>query len=400
MGKTGEAVSAFLSVSAIDHICCDDSADYVACDNEVLNKQGFIFKSPGLRPEKFRDLAADNQVVNDVELLLRMTLKPVILVTGTNGKSTLVELLEAILIANGIDSIACGNNGVPVLQAYQKKPAVYIIELSSYQLENLSSQRSLAATVLNVGVDHVDRYGGMDEYQRVKESIYQTARNVVLPVNESGEVCYDDEIVGYKTGQTIYHLKENLLYRNEREYCALSQIALLGKHNYLNICAALALLDVIRLDDQQVVQTLNSFKGLPHRMELVCEDFQGRAWVNDSKSTNVHSTRAALGSMPVPVTLIMGGRGKGEDYSELLNQNVDRIAVLIVYGEDAGLIYSQADAIEKKHQIVTVSEAVRLADKYDSSVLFSPACASFDQYQNFNERGDDFKRQIDKVVIC
>ena len=180
MGRMGASVAAFMAASDVAAACCDDNGDYPRCDQAMLPHAGFIFKSPGMAAARLFGINDggvndDVQVINDIELLLRLSFNPVILVTGTNGKSTVVGMVEAILHANGIAAIACGNNGLAVLTAWQQQPAVYVIELSSYQLENLFSQQAAAAVVLNIGVDHTDRYADLDAYQAVKESIYRHA---------------------------------------------------------------------------------------------------------------------------------------------------------------------------------------------------------------------------------
>lgn len=398
MGKTGKSVQDFLSQFAVPADCCDDLGDYQDCADLVMNDYPFIFKSPGLRPDQFTSLNQNVQVVNDVELLLRMTMKPLILVTGTNGKSTLVSLLEAVLRENNIAAIACGNNGVPVLEAWLQQPDMFVVELSSYQLENIASLASMSAVVLNVGVDHVDRYRGLEEYTSVKEKIYCNTVNSVYPVNRGGELDYGQGIVGYRAMHAEYQVVDDNIYLDDDLFCSIEEINLIGKHNQLNVCAALALLHGLGLEKKSVLAALNKFVGLPHRMELVCTDANKRQWINDSKSTNVHSTRAALMSVHDPVVLIMGGRGKGEEYDDLFVNFSENIAALITYGETAEKIYNQAENIQQRYRVENVAAAVLKADEFAATVLFSPACASFDQYRDFNQRGDDFKQQVAEVV--
>ena len=201
-------------------------------------------------------------------------------------------------------------------------------------------------------------------------------------------------------GVVNYSLKSGDIIRNNEVYCAVTELSLIGRHNHLNVCASLGLIDGFGLKKKLVIQALKSFKGLSHRMEMVCEDNQGRQWINDSKSTNVHSLDAALSSQQAPICLILGGRGKGEDYSQVFRRYHSIIKELVIYGEDSSLISSQASSIGNRVIVDTVSEAVVVAFQYNSDVLFSPACASFDQYRDFNERGDDFKQQVRLVVSC
>jgi UDP-N-acetylmuramoylalanine--D-glutamate ligase len=263
---------------------------------------------------------------------------------------------------------------------------------------------SFSSVVLNIGIDHVDRYLSIDEYESVKKKIYERAALSVLPVNDDGEVSLRHNISGYKvvgsSSNVVYSLLLGCICRNNKRYCEVSDMSLIGMHNHLNVCAALCLIESFGFKQDLILAALSSFVGLPHRMELVVKDEQSRSWINDSKSTNVHSLTAALLSQSLPVCLIMGGKGKGEGYAETLGRFSVKIGRLITYGEDAHLIDSQASAILDRVVVQTVSEAVDKALSYPGDVLFSPACASFDQYEDFNERGDDFKRQVMRVTAC
>jgi UDP-N-acetylmuramoylalanine--D-glutamate ligase len=403
MGRSGLAVANYLTQAGIEYACCDDKEDYPDCVQMLEGYGGYVIKSPGIPVEKLPGVASRN-MINDVELFLRLSKKPVIMVTGTNGKSTVVSLLEHILEVSGVNAIACGNNGVPVMHAYERQADIYILELSSYQLENISSYACVSSVLLNIGIDHVDRYPDMQAYESVKKKVYTSSIASVHPVEENGDINYHANVSGYTCvspkGVVNYLLKSGDIIRNNEVYCAVSGLGLIGRHNYLNVCASLALIDGFGLTKNLVIQALESFKGLPHRMELVCEDNQGRQWINDSKSTNVHSLDAVLSSRQEPICLILGGRGKGEDYSQVFSRYHSIIKELVIYGEDSGLINSQASSIENRVIVDTVSEAVVIAFDYSSDVLFSPACASFDQYRDFNERGDDFKQQVRRVVSC
>jgi len=403
MGKSGVSVAEYLSSANVSYACCDDNnASYPDCLS-VVDDQGYVIKSPGV-PSGSLPISVSSRAINDVELFFRMCKRPVIMVTGTNGKSTVVAMLEHMFRACGVDAIACGNNGVPVLHAYTERHDLYILELSSYQLENITSFHGVSSVVLNVGVDHVDRYLNMDEYAAVKQKVYTSSEVSVFPVNEQGDVEYREGISGYmaesSAGSVTYSLVSNEIFRNGKFYCKTSGIGLQGQHNHINVCASLALMDTFGFESHGLVGSLNLFHGLPHRMELVCQDERGYAWINDSKSTNVHSLLAALSSQTESVCLIMGGRGKGEDYSGALKEYSQVIGKLITYGEDGGLIAGQAGLIADCVVVGTVPEAVTEAIGYKGDVLFSPACASFDQYTDFVERGNDFKQQVISVVSC
>lgn len=408
MGVTGLSVSAYLNAAGVAYNACDDAGSntYGSCREALLSGPDFILKSPGI-PEKLIDNSRDKaEVLNDIELFLRLNKKPTIFVTGTNGKSTVVGLLECVLKASGIKAIACGNNGIPIFDAYNECADLYILELSSYQLENLSTLTSFSSVVLNIGIDHLDRYEGLGEYQKIKERVYAGTGSPIYPVLSNGEYSFVGDIAGYQPDatnvQARYWLDGETIYLNDAPYCSVKDIALEGIHNYLNVCAVLALCHGMSLSKPDILLALSSFYGLAHRLELVCIDSLGRRWVNDSKSTNVHAAKAALESIDGSLCLIMGGQSKNESYVGLFNQYKEKIDQLIIYGKDAEIISRQAGA-RCKEVVSDVASAVNLADKLTGRsglVLFSPACASFDQYKDFNERGKDFRANVLRTVSC
>ena len=403
MGRTGNSVAGYFDFSGIEYLACDDHADYPDCKESMHDFHGYVIKSPGIARGAF-PVSEDVRVINDIELFMRICTKPAIMVTGTNGKSTVVALLEQMLVGAGAKAVACGNNGLPVFQAMSKDIDLYVLELSSYQLENMLTLSSAASVLLNIGVDHVDRYSNMQEYMSFKQKIYTNSRVSVYPVNSVKEIEYQNDIHGYMAvhGQekTVYHSDGKNILRNGVEYCNVSGLSLSGSHNYLNVCAALALVDRLSLDQNKVVAALQGFSGLPHRMETVCYDSRGRKWINDSKSTNAHSLRAALQSRSDPVCLIAGGRGKDEDYHEVFEDYSGVIARLILFGEDAGVIDSQAANIDDRIIVETLQQAVQHVADFQGDILFSPACASFDQYRDYEARGEDFRNLAKRVASC
>lgn len=403
MGRTGQSVADYFSRAGIIYSVCDDQADYPGCAGVLSGFQGYVIKSPGIAPRALPAVEM-TEIINDVELFMRLCKKPVIMVTGTNGKSTVVTLLEHLLRTAGIRAMACGNNGIPVLQAMKSDVEFYILELSSYQLENMSSFGSMGSVLLNIGVDHVDRYRDMQEYLAVKQKIYTDSGVSVYPVNAGGKITYGEGIEGYLadsgTQKIIFRISDGCITRNGEHYCDISELSLVGSHNYLNICAALALVDALSLPTQDMVSALGSFIGLPHRMEIVCHDAQGRAWVNDSKSTNVHALRAALESQLKPVCLIAGGKGKGEDYQQVFSDFSHIIRKLVLFGEDARVMESQSHRIEDCVVVNTLAEAIEHVGNFNGDILFSPACASFDQYRDYMARGDDFRAHARRVTSC
>ena len=403
MGRTGMSVADYFDSAGIEYTSCDDHAGYVSCSETIADFHGYVIKSPGISPNTLPD-SKSIKIVNDVELFMRISRKPVIMVTGTNGKSTVVALLEHVIGGSGIRAVACGNNGLPVFQAMNKDVELYVLELSSYQLENMASLSCVSSVVLNIGIDHVERYSNMQEYMVVKQKVYTDSLICVYPVNRKKEIEYYTDINGYISvgdhGEVVYRFDDETIFRNDSRYCAVSELALTGNHNYLNICAVLALIEPLNLDKQKVNRLLKSFKGLPHRMEIVCQDSMGRNWVNDSKSTNVHSLRAALESQSSQVCLIAGGRGKSEDYQQLFEDFSGVVARLILFGEDARIIGEQAESISDRHIVNTLQQAVGYVGDFQGDILFSPACASFDQYSDYEARGDDFRNLARRLMSC
>ena len=401
MGKTGRSIERFLTAQGIACLCCDQKLDdYPPC-NDLIDRADWVFKSPGIPNQAFEKLASD-QVINDIELLFRLTHRPMILVTGTNGKSTVVALVEQILKSCHWHAVACGNNGFPVMEAYQQKPAIYIIEVSSYQLENMLSHYCDVAAILNIGIDHVDRYRHQQHYQQTKERIYLYAKYQVIPVDHLGKPTYTQAIQGYRVDGVTYWLQDQHIYQDQKKCLAIDRMVLLGRHNHLNICAALAILHYLDLDNRLLEKAIYEFKGLPHRLQRVCQDQAQRLWINDSKSTNIHATSAALQSIAGPVTLIMGGQGKKENYLAFFQQFANDIDRLILFGESAQCIEQQARLVLPQSITVvdSVGEAVSQARDYKNHVLFSPAGASFDHYANFSERGDDFIQCVHRMGLC
>lgn len=401
-GKTGKSISDFLSARYIDFIACDDE-NHDPCSENIINNSDYVFKSPGLSPDKFSGSSMSYQLINDIEYFMRISCRPVICVTGTNGKSTVVSMLEYALKKTGIHAVACGNNGVPVLQVLQKNYEIYIMELSSYQLENISSLVVDSSVVLNIGIDHMERYESHEDYVCIKKRVYDQSFNKVVPVDENDDICYGNNISGYKSLESgnVYRVGGGFFTRNGKNIIEINQFSLYGKHNYLNVCASIALVDYLDIDKEEFLYTLAIFSGLPHRMEIVCSTQSHGIWINDSKSTNVHATHAALSAINDVCCLIMGGVGKGGSYRDIFVDYQHIISTLIVYGKSTSIIIEDAEKFSdiKIFEVPTVSEAVEIANFLsEKCILFSPACSSFDQYSDFEERGNDFKRCVQDII--
>lgn len=380
-----------------------------------------IIASPGLaltHPALQAASQAGVEIIGDVELFCRevqarKTPVPIVAVTGSNGKSTVTTLTGEMAKAAGVNVAVGGNLGTPALQLLRDDCELYVLELSSFQLETTHSLHAMVATVLNVSDDHMDRYpAGLAQYRAAKLRIYQQAALCVVnaddvatqPQQEADIPCV---YFGLRHGD--YHLFDDAgtlwLACDNKKLLDVRQMRMSGQHNYLNALAALALTDAIRLadgrrlDQEQCLQALARFGGLPHRFQLVHEH-NGVRWINDSKATNVGSTLAALQGLQLSagsvsngrIHLLLGGDGKAADFSLLQPWlQTDNIA-LYCYGRDRAqlaLLRSTSQQTETLHQAMLL---IRQQLQPGDMVLLSPACASLDQFKNFEQRGDQFTR--------
>ena len=453
LGKTGLSVLAFfrrhkIDCELVDALISDEKVEALADElNDVvlhreLNDQlvssfDVLIVSPGVplaQPSIQQALAAGKDVLSDIELFARLVEVPVLAVTGSNGKSTVVAWIEKVLQTSNVSALACGNIGEPVLEVLEQSAELYVLELSSYQLETLRSLKPLAATVLNVSEDHLDRYDDIEHYAQTKQRVYQNAGLIVCNVadvrtqptsfsatnnagrsaNDSsadashGVVFFGDKAMLDKAGlddlSVSYGLQRNSgdywLYRGSTPLMRSSELLLRGKHNAENALAILALLSPLQLPDEIVLQGLKVFEGLPHRTQLVAT-INGVRWYNDSKGTNVDACIKAIESMEAPVILIAGGLGKDADFS-LLRPVVDAtVKHLILIGRDAGLIEAALHDLVNVHHAGDMRDAVSTAQRLavaGDAVLLSPACASFDMFASYEQRGDHFAREVRRLA--
>ncbi len=389
-----------------------------AFDANTFADADMLMVSPGvsIRTPAIADFARrGGEVVGDVELWARAIAgsgAKVIAITGSNGKSTVTSLVGHLCEATGLDTMVCGNIGLPVLtalaerEAAGKQPDVWVVELSSFQLETTSSLRADAATVLNISEDHLDRYHDLLDYAHSKTAIF--AGSGVQVLNRDDVFCR----AMVRAGRPLrwFSLREATDYalqqQDGRYLLAIAgqpvfdsaDMQLQGLHNAANALAALALTEAIGLPRAALLAALRSFRGLAHRVEFV-DEFGGVMFIDDSKGTNVGATEAALNGMTRPVVLIAGGDGKGQDFTPLAPacQRIARAVVLI--GRDAPAIRAAlADSGVPLHDCATLEDATRLAASLAQAgdvVLLSPACASLDMFRNYAHRAQVF---IDTVA--
>jgi len=363
-----------------------------------------IVISPGIAlstPELIKAQQCGIEIVGDIELFCRevnqLDTKKIAAITGANGKTTVTSLVGDIINSSAIKVGVGGNIGNPALTLLKGDYDIFVLELSSFQLETTYSLHATAAAILNISEDHMDRYpNGIMQYALAKQRIYTGAKNCII--NYDDKLTYPSSIVGdtkciefgLQKGQ--YHLDNDYqhLLVNGNVILETQKIQLFGVHNYLNVLAALAISDALGIDRTISLGTIKNFKGLPHRFQLVFEH-NGVKWINDSKATNVGSTEAALKSIICDGTLylLLGGDGKSADFSPLipylLKQKNIQIYCFGLDGEKLSLLRPDVTT-----QLTTMKEAmIAIAKKIKSNdvVLLSPACASLDQFKNYVERG-------------
>jgi len=330
-------------------------------------------------------------------------------ITGSNGKSTVTTMVGAMCQAAGLKTVVAGNIGLPVLDALieaeqQGAPDVYVLELSSFQLETTASLDAAAATVLNVSEDHLDRYPGMAEYAAAKARIFHGSGVQVLnrqdPLSMAMahpgrrifsfglDVPEDDDAWGLRKSS-----RETWIAQGERKLMLAGELHVAGLHNAANALAALALCRALDLPYAPLQQALRQFRGLPHRVEKVTE-IGGVSFYDDSKGTNVGATEAALKGMPCKVVLIAGGDGKGQDFSPLQAAVAQHARAVVLIGRDADRIAAAiAGCGVPVLRAASMDEAVATGfaqAQPGDAVLLSPACASFDMFRNYAHRAQVF----------
>jgi len=373
-----------------------------------------IVVSPGVSvatPEIAAARTAGKDIVGDVELFARAIAgsgAKVIAITGSNGKSTVTSLAGHLCAGAGLDTVVAGNIGLPVLDALAERelggrtPDVWVLELSSFQLETTTSLRADAATVLNLSEDHMDRYAGLADYGAAKARIFtgcavQIVNRDDTTVRAMARPDVPSQSFGLDAGSEanawglLEQAGQRWLARAQTPLLPLDDLPLAGLHNAANALAALALCHAIGLADAPLLAALRTFKGLAHRVQPVAI-LNGVTWYDDSKGTNVGATVAALNGFTQPVVLIAGGDGKGQDFAPLCAAlGHARAAILI--GRDAPRIAAAIDGacpIERVASLeAAVTRAAALAQDGDV-VLLSPACASFDMFRNYVHRAEVF----------
>lgn len=374
----------------------------------VVVSPGVPLAEPGLREIEHRG----TPLIGDIELFARATTRPVLAITGSNGKSTVTSLVGRMCVESGLRALTAGNIGLPVLDALaDDRTDVYVLELSSFQLETTHSLNAMAAAVLNISPDHMDRYADLAQYAAAKARIFHG--NGLMVLNRDDSVVAAMARPGRR--MTTFSLEapaaeneygvieysgEPWLMAGGRRFMRCGDIPLVGRHNWANVLAAVALAQAAGVPLDAARRAVVGFSALPHRAEVVAE-VDGVLWVNDSKGTNVGATAAALAGMTRPVILIAGGLGKGADFTLLRDAVRSRVRRLLLIGRDAGQIASALEDLCPVEWCQSLEDAVtsaRITARRGDAVLFSPACASFDMFRNFEHRGAVFRAAVRQIV--
>lgn len=421
LGATGLSIARYLKRGEHDAMFFDtrdeppgiDELQEIMPDVEVLRGDaslpksvGRVIASPGIpdsHPLITRARKSKIEVLSDIELFAREAKAPFLAVTGSNGKSTVTTLLYYMFEAAGLKVYAGGNLGEPALDLLdQDEPHVYVLELSSFQLQRTHRLPAEVSVLLNISPDHLDWHASESEYRRAKYRVYREAGAAVINRADdevAKHVSHLDTVVSFAADEPEeghYGLRsvdgETFLARGETLLLSTKDLVLFGKHNQLNALAALAAGELAGLEMSAMLQVLVEFPGLPHRMQFI-DRIASVTYINDSKATNVAAAVASIDSVDGMLVLLAGGVGKGAEFSELAAALENKLRAAVLIGEDAEKIADALDTVVPVYFASDMDDAVRQAAAFaesDDTVLLAPACASLDQYKNYAARGEAF----------
>lgn len=398
-------------------------------DLNLLGKIDEIIVSPGVSLQESFLVTAQQKnipVIGDIELFARAAKAPIVAITGTNAKGTVTTLVGEMIKEAGYKVIVGGNIGIPALDLLSEPtPDFYVLELSSFQLESTFSLQAIAATILNISEDHLDRHKTMEAYLAAKQRIYLNCHSAIW--NRDNKWTYPSASLNSDIRDTPQtdksltisfglaeplkndfglHEHENKVWLSlgDQKLLSVDNLLIKGKHNWCNALAALALGHAINLPFPSMLTALKTFKGLEHRCEWVAE-INGVTWYNDSKGTNVGATIAAIEGLSKAngkIILIAGGIGKGADFSVLRQPIKNYVKTVILIGQDAPLLERSLKDTAVMEHAQSLQDAVLIAKNTaqpQDIVLLSPACASFDMFNNYEHRGQVFKSLVREFVL-
>jgi len=428
LGATGLSVARYLRRAGIDAQFLDSRANPPGIDElrtswpeaevtlgamRLAENVDRIIVSPGIadsEPLLKKARKANVEIVSDIELFAREAKAPFVAITGSNGKSTVTTLIYHMGRAAGKETLAGGNLGEPALDLLdQQQPDLYVLELSSFQLQRTKSLPAAVAVLLNVSPDHLDWHASEREYRNAKYRVYREAAAAVINRADKRaikETKRFDRLISFgldapEDGQ--YGLRSedgtNYLARGNTLLIATTDIAMYGRHNHANALAALAAGELLGFEVATMLQVLSEFPGLPHRMQFVARKGSVN-YINDSKATNVAAAVASVDSVDGMIVLLAGGLGKGGDFSELAAALENKLRAAVLFGSDAASIAAALDTVMPVYFATDMDDAVQQAAAFaetDDTVLLAPACASFDQFANYGARGDAFRVAVEAL---
>lgn len=429
IGATGLSVARFLHSRGDSFVMTDTRIDppglselaaefpHVPVELGGLNRQTLtgassLVVSPGLaldHPALQAAIDCGVEILGDIQLFADAARAPIVGITGSNGKSTVTTLVGMMADEAGLNVGIGGNLGTPALDLLAEDRELYVLELSSFQLELVENIHAKVATVLNLTPDHMDRYGGILAYHKAKHRIFRGVEQIVVNRQDPlSQPLVPDSVTQWTFGLdrpdfrgfgVAPHEGEAWLFFERSPLLPVSRLAIKGSHNIANALAALALGHVIELPMSAMLSVLKRFRGLPHRCENVAL-IDGVTWINDSKATNVGAAVAAIEGLAgdaADIILLAGGQGKGQQFDELGKAVNGRVRQAILFGEDASVLGEKLSPFTDVVYATSLQSAVIAAAEMASpgdKVLLSPACASFDMFKNYEQRGDAFAAAV------
>ena len=376
--------------------------------------------SPGISKDaNILSKAQDHKIpiVGEIEFASWFTEAPIIAVTGSNGKTTTVHILVAMCQSDSVNGELAGNMGIPFSEKvideikHPDPNRVYILEISSFQMEFIYHFKPKIGIFLNISPDHLDRHRTMAEYVAMKLNMVQNQISTDAVVFNSDDPQLATSLNDYPSqklpfsllqSNVTFPLNATKVYDTDGEpFVYMYEVALPGKHNLANMLAAATAANHIGIDKKNIADVMKSFAGVEHRLEHV-KKLNDILYINDSKATNLESVIVALESFDKPVVLILGGRNKGADFRLLLPHTKRHVKLIISYGEAGGEIAAALGDAVRLERVTSLMDAVATAHTLASPgdiVLLSPGCASFDQFSNFEERGQQFKSWVDELEV-
>lgn len=437
LGKTGQSIARYLQRKNVKFIMHDTRSTPIALADfrqefpdvelflgdipdaaiervtEIISSPGVALDSPVMRKARERNLP----IYGDIECFARELASsalpiPVIAITGTNGKSTVTTLVGEMAKAAGIEVAVAGNIGAPVLDMLGNGThyTMWVLELSSFQLDLTTSLTPIVSTILNFSPDHLDRHHSLQSYFESKQRVYQGSKTMLynrddaqtIPLESTGARVINFGLEKPAEGQWGLCVDggTSFLMHGEQKVCSVDELKIKGRHNWLNALASCALAYEAGVSVDCMIRVLTQFSGLPHRTQWV-RTLNGIDWINDSKGTNIGATSSAISgigdAMQGKIVLIAGGQGKGADFADLRGSVASHVRTLVLLGEDADKIEQALASVVDVLRASSLEEAVRIAYQHAQSgdvVMLSPACASLDMFRDYNHRGEVFTSAV------